>query len=128
MHLILLLRNIDFIIWIWDSWADFTLDLVQAFLILDHFLLFLVELSLDFFDFIKFLRNLFLHLLNISFQIFDFLDKFKLTSPVLFSVFSKALKLLRRISYSALAWAMVFWDLSPRLTVKLGPVGSWFDI
>lgn len=48
---------------------------------------------------------------------------------VRFSVFSSARKLFNRISYSALACAMVFWLLlSPLLTAKLGPFGNWFEI
>ncbi len=128
MHLILFLSNVDLIVWIVDRWTNFFLYLGQSFLTLQQFLFLSVQILLNFFNFVKFIGYLLFHLINVRFQVSYFLYHIQNTSAVLFSVFSRALKLFNLISYSALAWAKVFCVLSVRLTAKEGPVGNWLDI
>ena len=103
MHSILLLRNVHLVVRVVDCWSNFILDLAEGFLVIDQLLLLFVEIILDLLDFIEFLCHFVFHLRNIALQIAYFLRKYGGTSAVLFSVFSKALRLFNLISYSALA-------------------------
>ena len=128
MHLVLLFSDVDFVVRVRNRGTDLVLECSQRLLVFQQFVLLLVELLLYLLDPVELLAHLFLHLLNVCLQICNLLLQNRITDSVLLSVFSRARKLLSLISYSAFACAIVFWLLSPLATVKLGPVGSWFEI